>query len=143
MPHQATYTVTTAYIAGKVAINYVTGGGLPILTVFSHQAADKIITPDRATFKPQVLDFAAIDTAEQTQKIITDSAVIYGQTYYLMVVSVKDTGKGRAVKSPTGIIDIRGDNGGGVGSPGQIDIGLQAGESRPVIRVSRKLVKIR
>jgi hypothetical protein len=80
----------------------------------------------------EVPDFAGIDIAEKTQIPITGAGVIYGYTCYFMVVSIKNAGKGRAVKFPIGIIDIRGNNGGRVGSPGQIDIGLQVGEARPV-----------
>jgi len=91
----------------------------------------------------EVLYFTAGNTAEKAQIIITSPDVIDGKIYYLMVVSVKDTGKGRAVKITIGIIHIRCDNGGGVGSACQIDIDLEAGEAGPVIPVSRKLVKIR
>ena len=91
----------------------------------------------------QVSDLTVSDITEKTKILITGADVIYGQLQELMVVPIEDTGKGSAVKIRIGIIGIRCNNGGGVGSAGEVDIGLQAGEAGPVIRVSGKLVEIR
>ena len=110
--------------------------------IIPHQAAEIVAAYNGSAFNAQVPDFAVTDIAEEPQIVITGPTVIDGQVYYLMVVSVKDTGKGSTLKS-TITARIRGDNGGGVGSAGQIDIGFQEGIVVPVIGISRKLVKIR
>lgn len=83
------------------------------------------------------------NSAKQPNIIITCRLRIYGKVANITIITIKDTCKRRTLKISRVVIYIRCYECGGVGSTGQINIGFKAGIADPVIRISRKLVKIR